>query len=129
MMIKPAPKKIPYTFFAPSFHYQQFPDVDLLEMDEIEGSASLNWRDRLTIFVHPREEEEVDHIFKWRYNHERSVMSPELMSQLRSMHVFRDAPIDARLSGCSDLVQEREESFKVNLEIEISTFLQLVFLL
>ena len=96
MMIEPAPKKIPYTFFAPSFHYQQFPDVDPPEMDEIEGSASLNWRDRLTVFVHPREEEEVDHIFKWRYNHERSVMSPELMSQLRSMHVFRDAPISYR---------------------------------
>ena len=40
LIIEPAPKKVPYTFFVPSFHYQQFPDEDPLEADEIEGSAS-----------------------------------------------------------------------------------------
>ena len=40
LMIEPVPKKVPYTFFMPSFHYQQFPDEDPPEEDEIEGSAS-----------------------------------------------------------------------------------------
>ena len=93
MMIEPAPKKIPYTFFVPSFHYQRFPEEDPPEVDENEGSVSSSWRDRLSAFVHPREEEEVDHVFKWRYVHERTIISPELMSRLRSIHVFRDAPI------------------------------------
>ena len=95
-MIEPTPKKIPYTFFVSSFHYQQFPDEDPPEVDETEGSASSSWRDRLAVFTHPREEEEVDYVFKWRYDHERTVISPELMNRLRSKHVFRDALISYR---------------------------------
>ena len=56
MMIEPAPKKVPYTFFVPSFHYQQFHEEDPPEVDEIEGSASSSWKDRLDVFTHPREE-------------------------------------------------------------------------
>ena len=96
LMIEPAPKKVPYTFFVPSFHYQQFLDEDPLEEDEIEGSASSSWKDRLAIFTHPREEEEVAYIFNWRYDHERTVISPESMKRLRSNHVFRDASISYR---------------------------------
>ena len=96
LMIAPAPKRVPYTFFMPSFHYQQFPNEDPLEADEIEGSASSSWKDRLAIFTHPREEEEVDCIFKRRYDHERTVISPESMKRLRSKHVFWDAPISYR---------------------------------
>ena len=93
LMIAPAPKRVPYTFFMPSFHYQQFPDEDPLESDEIKGSVSSSWKHRLAIFTHPREEEDVDYIFNWRYDHEITVIFPESMKRLRSKHVFRDAPI------------------------------------
>ena len=96
LMIEPAPKKVPYTFFMPSFHYQQFPEEDPPEADEIEGSASSSWKHRPAIFTHPREEEEVDYIFNWRYDHERTVISPKSMKRLRSKHVFRDALISYR---------------------------------
>ena len=44
LMIEPAPKKVPYTFFVSSFHYQQFPDEDPPKADETEGSASSSWK-------------------------------------------------------------------------------------
>lgn len=96
LMIEPTLKKVPYMFFTPSFHYQQFPEEDPPEVVEIEGNASSSWKDRLAIFSYPREEEEIDHFFSWRYNHERTVISPESMKQIRSKHVFRDAPISYR---------------------------------
>ena len=96
MMIEPAPKKVPYTFFMPSFHHQQFPDEDPSGADEIEGSASSSWKHRLVVFTHPHEEKEVDYIFNWRYDNERTIISPESMKRLRSKYVFRDVPISYR---------------------------------
>ena len=49
-----------------------------MEKGKIEGVSSLLWKTRLTVFTHPREGEEVDYIFGWRFEHERSVMSPEM---------------------------------------------------
>ncbi len=96
LMIEPAPKKVPYTFFTPSFHYQQFSDQDPPEVDEVEGSASSSWKQRLANFTHPREEEEVDYIYDWRYDHEKTVISPDSLRRIRWKHVFRDAPISYR---------------------------------
>ena len=36
LMVEPPPKKIPYTFFAPSFHYQFYPDDEPEEIGETE---------------------------------------------------------------------------------------------
>ena len=60
---------------------------------EVEASSCSLWKTRLAQFAHPREGEEVDYIFAWRFDHERSVMSPEIKRRIRSKHSFRDPPI------------------------------------
>ena len=65
LMIQPAGKKIPFT----------------------------SWNSSLVEFTHPREEEEVDYTFVWRFDHERSIMSTERKRKIKSKHIFRDPPI------------------------------------
>ena len=93
MMVEPSLKKVPYTFFAPSFHYQFYLDDEPKEFGEVEEIDPSSWRGRLAVFTHPHEEKEIDHIFPWRYDHEKSTMSLGMMRSFRSKHVFRDAPI------------------------------------
>ena len=92
LMVKPPPKKIPYSFFTPSFHYQFYPNDELEEVSEVEEIDSSSWRARLAMLTHPHEEEEIDYIFPWRYDHGKSTMSPEIIQRFRSKHVFWDAP-------------------------------------
>ena len=86
LMVELEPKKCPYTFFTMSFHYQHFLDEEPMEAGKVEEA-------RLAVFTHPRKEEEVDYIFPWIFDHEKSVMSPRVMRRLRSKHVFWDALI------------------------------------
>ena len=92
LMIKPWSEKISYTFFTPSFHYQFFQNEELAK----NGEYSSGWKARLAVYTHPHEEEEVDCIFPWSYNYERSAMSVEMMWRFRSKHIFRDALISYR---------------------------------
>ena len=63
LMVEPAPMNIPYTLFTQSFHYQFFPDDEPVEVDEAKEASSSSWKTHLAVFAHPREEEEIDHIF------------------------------------------------------------------
>ena len=98
LMVEPAPKKIPLTFFIPSFHYQQYSDKEPMETSEVEEAGSSSWKALLAVFTHPREGEEVDYIFPWRFDHERSVMSLEMKRKLQSKHVFQHTPISYQMS-------------------------------
>ena len=93
LMIEPAAKKIPFTFFTPSFHYQQYLDEERMDSSEVETSSYSSWNTPLAESTHPCEGEEVDYIFAWRFDHERSVMSTEMKRKIRSKHIFRDPPI------------------------------------
>ena len=64
-----------------------------MEVGEVGEVDSSSWKAHLAVFTHPHEEEEVDYIFPWRFDHEKSIMSPEVMRRLRSKHVFQDALI------------------------------------
>ena len=57
LMVEPLPKKIPYTFFTPSFHYQFYLDDEPKEVGEVEEINPSSWRAHLTVFTHPRKEE------------------------------------------------------------------------
>ena len=63
LMVEPPPKKIPYTFFIPSFHYLFYPYDESKEAGELEEAGLSSWRTRLTVFTHPREGEEIDYVF------------------------------------------------------------------
>ena len=93
LMVEPVPKKTPYTFLTLYFHYQHFPDEEHMEAGEAEEVGSPSWKAHMAMFTHPCEEEELDYIFTWRFDHEKSVMSPEVIQRLRSKHVFQDALI------------------------------------
>ena len=79
LMVGPPSKKISYTFFTPSFHYQFFPDDKPEKVGEVKEIDPSSWKAHLAVFTHPHKEKEIDHIFPWRYNHEKSIMSPEMM--------------------------------------------------
>ena len=58
-----------------------------MEAGEVREVGSSSWKARLAVFTHPREEEEeeeeeVDYIFPWRFDHEKSVISLEVMRRL-----------------------------------------------
>ena len=96
LMVEPLSKKVSYTFFTPSFYYQFYLDDEPEEVGDVEEFDPLSWIAHFVVFTHPHEEEEIDHIFPWRYDHEKSTISPEMMRRFRSKHVFWDAPISYR---------------------------------
>ena len=60
LMVEPPLKKIPYTFFTSSYHYQFFPNDEPDEIDEVEENDPSLWRAQLAVYTHPCEEEEID---------------------------------------------------------------------
>lgn len=87
LMIEPPPKKTHFTFFTPSYHRQLYPNN---ELEEIDPSS---WKAQLATYSYPHKEEEIDHIFPWRFDHEKFILYAEFERLFRLRHSFRDAPI------------------------------------
>ena len=66
-MIEPPQEKVQFIFFTLSFHHRFYPDDEPGELDPS------SWKPWLAEFSHPHEEEEIDHIFPWRFNHEKFI--------------------------------------------------------
>lgn len=92
LMIEPAPPKTQFTFFTPSFHRRFYVD------DEPEETSPSSWKSRLASWTHPREEEEIDYIYSWRYNFEKSILSDVDYRRFRSKHAFREVLVRYRWS-------------------------------
>ena len=76
LMVEPPPKKIPYTFFTPSFHYHFYPHGESEEADELEEAGPSSWRIHLVVFTYPHEGKVIDYFSPWRYDNEKSTLSP-----------------------------------------------------
>ena len=63
-MIKPPPEKVQFTFFRESYHRQFYPD------DEPEEPEPSSWKAQIAEYSHHHEEEEINHVFAWRFDHE-----------------------------------------------------------
>ena len=63
-MIKPPLENVQFTFFSESYHRWFYPDDKPKELD-----PSL-WKAQIAEYSHPCKEEEIDHVFTWRFDHE-----------------------------------------------------------